>query len=173
MPSKQLKRSLLISGVIVVMLLIVCTPLSSGYGTDFTSAQVISAGTTTDTLVEPSSTWVTVYYKVSCSQGATLKVVLTYTSGQDIHFNMKLYDPSQSLLTSDESTPSATVQTTCRSSGDYYIVLDPYGGGTTSTYTLNVQVTTIPGFDSWLVLISIVAAVGIIACIARRKYRVA
>ena len=171
MPNKQWTRNTLLSGVIAIMILCAFAPSARGYGLAFSTAETIGAGIKTDTLVEGSNNWVTVYYKVSCSMGSTLKVILTYTSGEWIHFNMKLYDPNESLLTSDESTPSATVQTVCRSSGDYYIMLDPYGGGVTSTYSLNVQLTTIPGFDPWLVLFSAVVAIGIIAFIMRRKYQ--
>src|SRR5271157_982291 len=176
MPSKQWKRSLLISGVLAFTIIFAFAPRSSGYGLSFSAAQTISAGTTNDYWLGNENY---VYYQISCSMGSTLKVTLSFSSPNAVweNFEVTLYAPNQNHqaqgsmgLTQVQST-TASASTTCRMNGYYYIRLWNYSGGFPCDIALNVQNTAIPGFEPWLVLFSIVAAIGIIACLARRKYR--
>src|SRR5271157_4625040 len=152
MPSKQLKRSLVIAGVIVVIGFFAFAPLSNGYGTDFSSAEIISTGTTVESFGSQSSVYAA-YYKVNCNTGSTLKVSLTYLHASS-SFDLTLYDPNQSYLTDQDGAYtqiSLSVQTVCKTSGYFYIRCWEDGSGV-DTLTLNVQITAIPGFDPWLVL---------------------
>ncbi|MHA1269420.1 MAG: pre-peptidase C-terminal domain-containing protein [Candidatus Helarchaeota archaeon] len=156
---KENKKILFSSLLLTLFTISFAIPISFGYGSSFSTAQTITAGTLIDTL---SSSDTYAYYKVYCSSGKILRVVLTYSASFDL--DLKIYNPSESVLDSSSSTGTVdTCSTTCSVAGYYYIRVYRYSGSGDANFTLSVTIMNmIPGFDLVVALFSIITLLGLI-----------
>jgi hypothetical protein len=169
------KRLIIGLSLAAFILFMTLSPTVQGYGTSFTTAESISNGTTQETL---SSSDDYAYFKIGCSSGDGLNIVLKWYNGFDL--DLALLNPSMTSVASSGNVNSDdSVTYTVTSGGTYYIRVHRYSGTGATTIQLIVSGSSgapaTPGFDmpTMLVVIFSVCALGIVLLKKRSKLVVA